>query len=949
MRTDIKNEQELNEKVNNNTNVFAQKAHIINPVTYFFISLLKGLLGALKWIGDLLLSMVLSLASFFKTVGVGAYKAVLGVVEFFKRKCHQFKYNDTAGRMSFGLFGASSFAHKQYVNGVFYAIFEVAYIVLFIFKGIPSIGKLSHLGTVTPGEDPNCPPDEMFCEWVDGDNSIMILIYGLLWVLSIFLFIYIWNRSISSGYFNYRVDNFLKYEALDKKNVEFSIKLDKDARVAFENGTSLKELQQEKQIEIEEYLSTIPEDEREYSKYLIKGTLKHSYTHLKELRKQEAKLEKLKAKRTKVEQSRAEGLDKVLKDRQAKIDEHPGCGREFVEKLDIKVEVYKNKTLSQLSELDKKIRSQTHVIYEITKRYSSYVEMQHTKNNDKYGKYNNYYKYVAELDTNLLFYKNYDKFKEVYEKSLTKNEEKNKENAAYAVELFDSMNAKIEATKTKFAEIKKVRTDLEKQLEDLKQNYKNEVKEIKGSDKENKEILLYEAKAKLIDDTTILMRKINDLPSKKNVELLEKEEIKESKAAYARDKKYLKTNYTDVQYATEEVINLMVVEYRMEYKKATQLVEKMFVVNKEAKERRFLNEEELNGIIGELSNDRAEYLKAHPMKYAPKAKTFVETIKGLFNENFHVTILALPIFGLVFISIVPLLFSVLVAFTNYSREHIPPTQLFTWIGLENFEKLFFPDAGSIYAVLPSALKRTIVWTLTWALIATFSNYILGIVVALMINKDGIKLKKLWRTVFILTIAIPQFISLLSIGTLLKDTGAVGKFIIEHFGFRLGFGTDSTDQGILLAKVAIVIVNIWVGIPYTILSTTGILLNIPKDLYESAKVDGAGTFTQFTKITMPYILFVTGPYLITQFIGNINNFNVIFFLTGGGPSLSGSALLGLGHTDLLITFLYKIVTSTNNPQFGIASAIGIVIFIICSFISIVMYNKSGSIKEEDQFQ
>ena len=101
--------------------------------------------------------------------------------------------------------------------------------------------------------------------------------------------------------------------------------------------------------------------------------------------------------------------------------------------------------------------------------------------------------------------------------------------------------------------------------------------------------------------------------------------------------------------------------------------------------------------------------------------------------------------------------------------------------------------------------------------------------------------------------------------------------------------------------------------------------------------------------MPYILFVTGPSLITNFIGNINNFNVIFFLTGGGPSIGGSALLGLGQTDLLITFLYKIVTSTNNPQYGIASAIGIVIFIICSFISIVMYNKSGSIKEEDQFQ
>lgn len=245
--------------------------------------------------------------------------------------------------------------------------------------------------------------------------------------------------------------------------------------------------------------------------------------------------------------------------------------------------------------------------------------------------------------------------------------------------------------------------------------------------------------------------------------------------------------------------------------------------------------------------------------------------------------------------------------------------------------------------------KTLGWTLIWAIIATFSNYILGIVVALLINKDGIKLKKLWRTIFILTIAIPQFISLLSIGTLLKDTGAIGNLVFETSGTRLGFGTNSSANGVLFAKIIIILVNIWVGIPYTILSTTGILLNIPKDLYESARVDGAGTFTQFTKITMPYILFVTGPYLITQFVGNINNFNVIYFLTGGGPAIAGSALLGLGQTDLLITFLYKIITSVNNPQFGIASSVGIFIFIVCSFISIVMYNKSGAIKEEDQFQ
>lgn len=133
-----------------------------------------------------------------------------------------------------------------------------------------------------------------------------------------------------------------------------------------------------------------------------------------------------------------------------------------------------------------------------------------------------------------------------------------------------------------------------------------------------------------------------------------------------------------------------------------------------------------------------------------------------------------------------------------------------------------------------------------------------------------------------------------------------------------------------------------------LSTTGILLNIPRDLYESATVDGAGTVTQFTKITLPYILFVTGPYLITQFIGNINNFNVIYFLTGGGPNLAGT-VLQIGHTDLLITFLYKMITSDNNPQFGIASSVGIIIFVICAFFSIIMYNKSGAVQSEDQFQ
>jgi arabinogalactan oligomer/maltooligosaccharide transport system permease protein len=287
---------------------------------------------------------------------------------------------------------------------------------------------------------------------------------------------------------------------------------------------------------------------------------------------------------------------------------------------------------------------------------------------------------------------------------------------------------------------------------------------------------------------------------------------------------------------------------------------------------------------------------------------------------------------------------ILVAFTNYDANHNPPLNLFGWVGFDNFGMLFeWTNSGG--ASFSMTFGQILLWTLVWAFFATFTNYFLGMLVAMLINKKGIKLKKLWRTVFVMTIAVPQFVSLLSMRALLSDGGAIDVIWTQITGSALRFA--STDK-VELTKIIIILVNIWIGIPYTILSTTGILLNIPKDLYESAKVDGAGIVKQFTKITMPYILFVTGPYLITQFVGNINNFNVIFFLSNGKPTMAGN-VLNVGQTDLLITFLYNLITSNSNPQYGIASTVGIVIFVICAFFSLIMYNRSGAIKEEDQFQ
>ena len=138
---------------------------------------------------------------------------------------------------------------------------------------------------------------------------------------------------------------------------------------------------------------------------------------------------------------------------------------------------------------------------------------------------------------------------------------------------------------------------------------------------------------------------------------------------------------------------------------------------------------------------------------------------------------------------------------------------------------------------------------------------------------------------------------------------------------------------------------WVGIPYTVLSCTGILMNIPEDLYESAKIDGANPFRMYANITLPYMMFVMGPSLISSFVGNINNFNVIFLLTGGVPVNSNKFIAG--DTDLLVTWLYKLTVNENN--YKMASVIGIVVFVIVAVISLIFYSRSKAVKNEEDFQ
>ncbi len=343
------------------------------------------------------------------------------------------------------------------------------------------------------------------------------------------------------------------------------------------------------------------------------------------------------------------------------------------------------------------------------------------------------------------------------------------------------------------------------------------------------------------------------------------------------------------------------------------------------------------------ANVKGSYENDIRIKKGEKVRTLKEDLRFALNERFHIPLLTLPFLGLAIFTVLPLVFMVLIAFTNYDYAHMPPGKLFDWVGFSNFKTLFSLSGGATGFAL--VFVRVLVWTFVWAFFATFTNYFLGMIVALLIQKKGIRLKALWRTLFVIAIAVPQFVTLLLMQKILDGDGILNKLL----GTNILWLADGRYFA-LLPRLMIILVNIWLGVPYTLLMCSGILMNIPSDYYEAGRIDGASPVRIFFAITLPYMLHVTTPYLITQFVGNINNFNVIWLLTGGGPV--DNVYYGGGSqaqsTDLLVTWLYRLTTD-QNPKYNVASVIGIVIFVISAVLSLITYNRTSASKNEGEFQ
>ena len=318
-----------------------------------------------------------------------------------------------------------------------------------------------------------------------------------------------------------------------------------------------------------------------------------------------------------------------------------------------------------------------------------------------------------------------------------------------------------------------------------------------------------------------------------------------------------------------------------------------------------------------------------------EAPTFKKSLGSMFDKYFYVTALVLPVVGVFVFNILPIIFMVCIAFTDYGGNVVLTGSLVSWIGFGNFKQLF--STG----LMGSTFFKILGWNLLWAVMSTALNYFGGLGIALLLNKKIVKGKKFWRAFPVLAFAVPGFITLLAFKFMFSNQGPINYYIESLGGTGVLFlGIDSKWSARLIGWL----VNAWLSIPSSMLLATGILSNLNPDLYEAARIDGASAWVQFKKITLPFVVFATVPVLIGQFMGNFNNFGVFYFLRGG---IICDGYFLASDTDLLINWLYSL--SIDQQYYSIGAAISIIIFIIASVLSLAVYVKSPSYSKEDMYR
>ena len=305
--------------------------------------------------------------------------------------------------------------------------------------------------------------------------------------------------------------------------------------------------------------------------------------------------------------------------------------------------------------------------------------------------------------------------------------------------------------------------------------------------------------------------------------------------------------------------------------------------------------------------------------------------RNVINSGFPYLMISPGFILLVFVVVFPIIFGFSIGFTNYNLYNSPPARLVDWVGLKNFINIFEVNLWR------NTFIDVLQWTIVWTLVASTLQCAVGVMLAILVNQRGLKFKSLFRTIFILPWAVPGFVTILIFTGMFNDSfGVINNAILPFFG--VDPKPWLTDP--VWTKVALILIQTWLGFPFVFAMTTGVLQAIPSDLYEAATMDGAGKFQQLRTITIPLILYSIAPILITQYTFNFNNFNIIYLFNNGGPAVIGS---NAGGTDILVSWIYKLTMSSS--QYGIASAITLLLSIFVVGIALWQFRMTKSFKDE----
>ena len=313
-----------------------------------------------------------------------------------------------------------------------------------------------------------------------------------------------------------------------------------------------------------------------------------------------------------------------------------------------------------------------------------------------------------------------------------------------------------------------------------------------------------------------------------------------------------------------------------------------------------------------------------------RPKTKFEIIESVKEDGFPYIVTIITYVLLSFVVILPVLTTILLSFAGMDPNN---QSKFKWIGLKNYELLI---TGTGIAGGP--FWRIFLWTMIWTIVATTVAITVGFGLALIANNERIKGETLYRTIYLLPWAVPAFITIMFFSIMSSSNGILTKSLEMLFG-----GDWAIKQSTTLTRVALIMLQTWLGSSYVFLLSTGVLQGIPSDLYEAADIDGATVWQKLSKITIPLVLFQTAPLLIGQYTFNFNNFSIIYLFNGGGPFDPSKYGNMAGSTDLLISYIYKLTIQKQYQSVGAAITVFISLGLI--LFAYIGFKNSQAFKEE----